>query len=131
MADEKKIIIDDDWKKQAQQEKEKVSEEIKKEHEKEEEQKKQPPMPKGDFLGLVSMLSTQAYFALGLMGNPDTKEQPKPNIEMAKYLIDVLGDLEEKTKGNLSDQEKEALQGSLSQLRMIFVKITEDPEAKS
>lgn len=121
MADEKKIIIDDDWKKEAQQEKEKASEEIKKEHE---EQENQPPMPKGDFIGLVNMLSTQAYFALGLMANPETKEQPKPNIEMAKYLIDILGDLEEKTKGNLSDQENDALGGSLSQLRMLFVKIT-------
>ena len=127
MADEKKIIIDDDWKQQAQQEKEKASEEIKKEHEK---QENQPPMPKGDFIGLISMLSTQAYFALGVMGNPETKEQPKPNIEMAKYLIDILGDLEEKTKGNLSDQENDALQGSLSQLRMLFVKITGGSEEK-
>lgn len=115
---EKKIIIDSDWKAQAQAEKEKAEAEI-------EAEKQIPELPKGDFASLVSMLATQAYYALGLIGNPNDPKKPEPNLEMARYIIDVLNTLEEKTKGNLTAEETSFFQSTLTQLRMIFVKMTE------
>lgn len=121
MAEEKKIIIDDDWKKQAQEEKEKAQKELEAEK-----QQEVPKLPKGDFAGLVSMLATQSFYAMGLMGNPEDGSVPEKNLELACYTIDILGDLEEKTKGNLSKEEEEMLKAAVSQLRMAFVKVSQE-----
>ncbi|MHC4124770.1 MAG: DUF1844 domain-containing protein [Planctomycetota bacterium] len=129
MTDEKKqdekIIIDEDWKQQAQKEKEVLA--AKEEVEKEKTQQQQEPsepLPKGDFAALVSMLVTQVLFALGMLemkGQEDEKRQPDLNI--AKYNIDMLEALEEKTKGNLTEQEEKMLQNTLEQVRMAYVKV--------
>ena len=120
---EKKIIVDEDWKTEAQKEKE----EIKKE-EQESPHEQERRMPPGDFAGLVSMLTTQAFFAMGVIGmKEDGKEQEvHRDMELAKYYIDLLGMLEEKTKGNLSAEEQKMLSGSLYQVRMIYVKVQEE-----
>lgn len=120
--DEKKIIVDDDWKKQAQAEKEKVQKELEEEKQKEQTQQ----LPEGNFSSLVSMLATQSFYALGLIGNPEDGSAPEPNIELAKYTIDMLNDLEEKTKGNLSKEEEEILKAAVSQLRMAFVQVSQN-----
>lgn len=124
MSDDKKIIVDDDWKKQAQQEKEKAQEEVKAEKEKQEQQK----LPDGNFSSLVSMLATQAFYSMGLIGNPEDGSVPEVNLELAKYTIDMLNDLEEKTKGNLSEEEEAILKAATAQLRMAFVKVSSDSE---
>ena len=124
MADEeKKIIVDEDWKAQAQKEKETLKEQEKVEHEKEEEPR--PPMPEANFSGLVSMLATQAFYALGLI-RPEGDEEKKvePDWQIAKFNIDMLGMLEEKCKGNLTDEEAALLKSTLDQLRMLFVQLS-------
>lgn len=125
MADEeKKIIIDEDWKQQAQREKETMAAKEKEEKKKQEAEEPQPgpggPMPQGNFAALVSMLTTQALFALGLI-RVRGEEEHEPDLEMARYNIDVLEMLAEKTKGNLSPQEQQMLKNTLSDLRMGFV----------
>ena len=124
MADEeKKIIVDEDWKAQAQKEKEVLKEQEKHEHEKEEHP--QPQMPEANFSGLVSMLATQAFYALGLIRSEEDKDKEvQPNWDIAKFNIDMLGMLEEKCKGNLSDEEANALKSTLDQLRMLFVQLS-------
>ena len=117
--DEPKIIVDEDWKQQAQKEKEKTAKQEKTEKRKEKPQYGQ--LPKGDFSTLVSMLVSQTLFALGLLHPKD--EQPQLNLELAKFNIDLLEALVEKTKGNLSDDEKQMLESSLDELRMAYVKI--------
>jgi hypothetical protein len=117
---EKKIIIDEDWKAEAQKEKETADDEAKIEKEK----AAQPQMPKGDMAGLVSMLSSQAAYALGLMQIPGQKEKPEVNLDMARFSIDLLEVLAEKTKGNLTDEEHSLLDGTLHQLRMAFVQLS-------
>ena len=121
---EKKIIIDEDWKTQAQKEKEQLKnkEKIEKE-EKQEDQAKpaQQPLPKGDISTLISMLATQAMFAMGFIRTEKDKE-PTVDLNMAKFNIDLLETLEEKTKGNLSDDEQKMLTDAVSQLRMGYVK---------
>jgi hypothetical protein len=69
---------------------------------------------------LVSTLAGQAAVALGQLTNPITNKM-EVNLELAKHVIDTLQVLEEKTKGNLSADEQNILQGVLSQLRLVFV----------
>jgi hypothetical protein len=121
---EKKLIIDEDWKKQAQAEKEKLDAEVTHEQEKPEPQESERgPLPEGSFTSLVSLLVMQTYMALGAMRQKDEKETP-PDLEFAKYHIDTLGDLEKKTKGNLSPDEEEMLRTALHQLRMLYVRLS-------
>ena len=117
--EEKKIIIDEDWKQEAQKEKEILAAEEEKE---EMENAGRGPLPPGDFAALISMLMTQSLFAMGFL-QIKGQEAKEPDLEMAKYNIDMLQTLEEKTKGNLTDQEQKVLSDTLNQLRMAYVKV--------
>lgn len=141
---EKKIIIDEDWKSKAQQEKDVLKEKEKigksadakasifakattdKLADRGEDggQEQQYQLPAGDFGALISLLATQAMFAMGLITTEKDKE-PKKDLRLAKFHIDMLEALEEKTKGNLTEQETKFLSGTLSQLRMGFVSAAE------
>jgi len=119
--EEKKIIIDEDWKQQAQKEKEVLAAQEKVEKGKApDESKARGSLPKGNFAALVSMLVTQALFALGMLEVEGQKKEP--DLELARYNIDMLQTLEEKTKGNLTKEEEKVLENTLSQVRMAYVK---------
>ena len=126
--DEKKIIVDEDWKQQAQKEKETLAAQEKPEKEEaetqqaDEEKAHRGPLPPGNFAALVSMLVTQALFALGVL-KVQGQEDKEPDLEMAKYNIDMLETLEEKTRGNLTEEEKNVLENTLNQVRMAYVKV--------
>ena len=77
-------------------------------------------MPPASFGMLVTSLATQAMAALGFFPDPSTGETML-NRPIAKHFIDTLSVLDEKTKGNLTDQESEILSQALHQLRMVFV----------
>ena len=101
--EEKKIIVDEDWKAEAQREKETLAAQEEAEKKKTQEEKQaRGPLPQGNFAALISMLMTQALFALGLL-QVKGQEKKEPDLEMAKYNIDMLETLEEKTKGNLTE----------------------------
>jgi hypothetical protein len=120
--DDKKIIIDEGWKQQAQKEKETLAAQEKAEKEKAQGDKsRHRPLPKGDFAALISMLVTQALFALGVL-QVEGQEKKEPDLELAKYNIDILETVEEKTKGNLTEEEKKVLENTLGQVRMAYVK---------
>lgn len=126
--DDKKIIIDEDWKQQAQREKEILAEQEKAEKEKAEKEKtprdkpRRGSLPKGDFAALISMLVTQALFALGVL-QVEGQEEKEPDLELAKYSIDMLETIEKKTKGNLTEEEKKVLENTLGQVRIAYVKV--------
>jgi hypothetical protein len=126
MADEeKKIIIDEDWKREAQREKEKLAAkeaQDKKEQAAEEPRKGPRGLPRGDLAGLISMLTTQALFSLGLI-QVRGDEDREPDLELARYNIDMLEAIEQKTKGNLTPEEQEMLKNTLSDLHMGYVSI--------
>jgi len=126
MADEKKkLIIDEDWKQKAQREKEVMAAKEQEEKKKEAEGPEagpDGPMPQGNFAALVSMLTTQALFALGLL-RIRGEEEHGPDLEMARYNIDMLEALAVKTKGNLDPQEEKMLKDTLGDLRMGFVSV--------
>ena len=79
-------------------------------------------MPEGNFAALISMLTTQSLFALGLLHVKD-QEEKEPDLEMAKYNIDILETLQEKTKGNLTKEEETVLSNTLNELRMGYVRV--------
>ncbi len=121
--EEKKIIVDEDWKAEAQKEKEILAAQEEAEKKKTPEEKQaRGPLPQGNFAALVSMLTTQALFALGLL-QVKGQEERGPDLELAKYNIDMLETLEEKTKGNLSKEEEAVLANTLNELRMGYVKV--------
>ena len=121
--EEKKIIVDEDWKAEAQKEKEILAAQEEAEKKKKQEEKQtRGPLPEGNFAALVSMLTTQALFALGLI-QVKGQEEKEPDLEMAKYNIDILETIQEKTKGNLTKEEDTVLANTLNELRMGYVRV--------
>lgn len=119
---EKKIIVDEDWKQQAQKEKKILAAQEKAEKKKPDKDKdERAALPEGNFAALISVLTTQALFALGVLKIEG--QEREPDLEMAKYNIDMLETLEEKTKGNLTEEEKKVLENTLNQIRMAYVKV--------
>lgn len=68
----------------------------------------------------ISGLAMETLIALGDLPHPTTRKQAA-NLPHAKYLIDLLGILEEKTKGNLSVEEQRLLGDTVYQLRMRYL----------
>jgi hypothetical protein len=121
--EEKKIIVDENWKAEAQKEKEILAaQEDAEKKKKQEEKQARGPLPEGNFAALVSMLTTQALFALGLL-QVKGQEEKEPDLEMAKYNIDILETIQEKTKGNLTKEEETVLSNTLNELRMGYVRV--------
>lgn len=133
-----KLHIDSDWKAQAQEEKRKLAEQAQAKKEAETPQADsdkgdhqqeqtaasgdQPGMPPANFETLLSTMATQALFAMGAIADPRTgKASVQPDI--ARHHIDMLGVIEQKTKGNLSEQESELLSGTLQELRNHYVQV--------
>ena len=122
MSDEApKLHIDSDWKAQAQAEKERLAEKeaAKAAHDRGAAQGEMPP---ADFRTLVATLASQAMMGLGAYGDPQTG-RVVIDVVGAQFAIDLLGVLEEKTKGNLSQEEADELKEVLAHLRARFVQI--------
>jgi len=123
-----KIIADDDWKAQAQAEKEKLAKDVEAKGEAAAPQGDTPrrprELPPASFATLVNSLLTQTFFALGGMEDPKTKKR-YVDLAVAKHHIDTMAMLEEKTKGNLSDEEKKLLNTALYEARMQYVQMAQ------
>lgn len=78
------------------------------------------PLPTIDFATFILSLSHSALMHLGEAPDPETNEV-HANLPLAKQNIDLLGLLEEKTKGNLSGDEERLLAQVLFDLRMRYV----------
>lgn len=86
--------------------------------------------PKGDLETLVLTLSTSAMYQLGLVEDPAGGQLP-PDLEAARHTIDMLGILQEKTRGNLSPQEAQLLEQVLYELRIAYVNLSSDPKRRT
>jgi hypothetical protein len=75
-------------------------------------------------------IASNAASSLGMMEHPVTRKR-EVDLELAKHWIDVLGMLEEKTKGNLVPQEEKILEGLLADLRMQYVSLNSSQSAKA
>lgn len=125
MAEAPKIQIDSDWKAQAQKEKQKLAE-----------QSKTKPaagagagaapggrqLPPANFEGLIATLASSALYAMGGVQDPQTGQRVVI-LDLARHHIDLLTVLEEKTKGNLSEEESTMLAQTLYELRSRYVQI--------
>ncbi|MBN2582602.1 MAG: DUF1844 domain-containing protein [Planctomycetes bacterium] len=81
------------------------------------------PLPPADFSMLVNSLAAQALMFMSPQADPETGKSVR-NLDLAKHTIDLLGVLEEKTKGNLTGDEKSLLDRVLYQMRMAYVSAT-------
>jgi hypothetical protein len=80
------------------------------------------------FLDLVQSLQVGAMAGLGMLQGPDGKRSPV-DLPAAKDAIDLLGILQEKTKGNLTKEEEEVLREGLYHLRMGYMAMINAPPA--
>ena len=107
MDEEDKKKVDEGWKESVQKEKDHAHQKDQAYHE-------------PTFAIFLSSLSMQAMIAMGRLENPITQKKER-NLEQARYLIDTIGILKEKTKNNLTVDEKKLLEESLYSLRMMYV----------
>lgn len=80
-----------------------------------------PPEP--DFTFFVTTLALQASIALGQVPNPSTNKKEE-DLTQAKFMIDTLSMLKEKTKGNLSQEETVFIENMLYELRVLYIEKT-------
>ncbi len=77
-------------------------------------------LPPIDFSRFIISLAHEALMFLGEIPHPETNKTVR-NLAMAKQTIDIIGMLEEKTKGNLSSAEEQLMKNLLYELRTKFV----------
>ena len=76
-----------------------------------------------DFLQLVGKLYQEGLAFMGLFDDPKTG-QSMANFPIASWHIDILGILEEKTKGNLTEEEAKLIKEAVANLKVTFVRAT-------
>jgi hypothetical protein len=79
-------------------------------------------LPPAGFGALVQSILTQILYYLGDLSTRGGGEG-QLNFDMAKYQLDMLNSLEDKTRGNLNDDEKQLLDTALYETRMRFVNV--------
>ena len=80
-----------------------------------------------NFLTYITSLTFQSMIFLGDIPNPLTNKTEK-NLTQAKFLIDTLTVIKEKTKGNLTSEEDNMINGALYELQMRFVELSSQKE---
>jgi hypothetical protein len=80
-------------------------------------------MPAMDFSTFLISLSTSALFHMGLVAEREGEPPPPANLPMARQTIDILEMIQEKTQGNLNDEEAHLFESLLYELRMRFVEV--------
>jgi len=78
-------------------------------------------LPKIDFSTFIFSLNSSALVHLGFLDDPSSGKKSE-NLSIAKQTIDILGMLEEKTRGNLLPEEENMLRHILYDLRLLYVK---------
>ncbi|HEY3836065.1 MAG TPA: DUF1844 domain-containing protein [Bryobacteraceae bacterium] len=79
------------------------------------------PVPPATFEYLVATFRFQAEMQMGMYQFGEEGDKQEPNLDLARHMIDTLAMLEEKTRGNLSLEEKRLLENSITELRFRFV----------
>jgi len=137
MADNENIDakkhIDEGWKEKAREERESLAHESASsgatEAEKQDAEEEKPgesgeslgEFPPPDFATFISGLATQAFVYLGQVESPVSGKKEK-DLGAARHVLDTLGMLEEKTRGNLTQEEAAYLEELLYNLRMFYIR---------
>ena len=78
------------------------------------------PLPKIDFSSFILSVYSSGLVQLGKVEDPSTGKK-NINLDLAKHTIDMIAMLEEKTKGNLNEEEENLLKALLSEIRLAYV----------
>ena len=78
-------------------------------------------MPLIDFSTFIFSLNSSALVHLGIISEPGSDKKMK-SLPLAKQTIDILGMLQEKTKGNLTNDEENLFKNMLHDLRLMYVR---------
>ena len=129
---EPKKKVDETWKREVEEEKRKAeaaSESPRGERAgaTQEDLSEAPPL-EASFPLFITSLATQALVQMGQIESPITGKKEK-NLQEARYTIDILGIIEEKTKGNLENDEARLLRSVLYDLRMHYVEAAKDEKS--
>ncbi len=86
-----------------------------------------------DFDFLVLMLRADAEVHLGMypQAGGEGEQKPEPNLPLARKIIDTLAMLQDKTKGNLSLEEKRQLDNTVTELRFRYLQVFETQQKKA
>ena|SRR5689334_10979303 len=84
------------------------------------------PLPPASFMFLVESILMQTQMHLGLMHFGEKDEKYEPNLNLARHSIDLLGVLQEKTKGNLTAEEQRLIENGLTELRFRYVQVSDE-----
>ncbi|MDD5005640.1 MAG: DUF1844 domain-containing protein [Candidatus Omnitrophica bacterium] len=106
--EEKDKKIDESWKESVEKEKKEPAKE------------KEIPIPEATFSFFITTLGIQAAIALGEIPNPMTNKTEE-NLDQAKYLIDIIDMLKEKTKNNLTKEEGQMVESLLYDFHLKYV----------
>ena len=90
-------------------------------------QKDKSQFPPVNFTALISEFALAASAHLGQLRTSET-DDVSIDLGMARRMIDTIELLREKTQGNLTDSEGEFLEGTLYNLRMIYVRAAQNPQ---
>ena len=130
--EEGQFRVDEGWKESVAAEREHLREQ---QEQKQGGSAQQPPprrpeaLPKPDLRVFLAGLSTQTLAALGELENPITKKKGR-DLREARYIIDTIEMLKQKTQGNLSEDEEQYLDGLLHDLRIRYVSAVQSGEAE-
>ena len=89
-----------------------------------------PEQQELSFVAFVISLATTAAIHLGDVPDPATGQPMEVNLDGAKQMIDILTLLEEKTRGNLTAEERQVLEQVLYELRLHFVELSGGGDGK-
>ena len=120
---EKNLDDEEKEEKEAPAAEEKTEAETKEADKKQDATDQEPPLqfPEINFATFVASLNASALLQLGAIEDPTTGTKNK-NLPMAKQTIDILSMMQEKTAGNLSEEEESLLKNILYDLRLMYVK---------
>ncbi|MFU8769345.1 MAG: DUF1844 domain-containing protein [Desulfotignum sp.] len=80
-------------------------------------------LPRVDFSSFILSIYSSGLVQLGKVADPSTGETKK-DLMVAKYTVDMMAMLAEKTKGNLNKDEENLMRALLSEIRLAYVEAT-------
>jgi hypothetical protein len=89
------------------------------------------PLPPANFAFLVESILMQTQMQLGLLRFGETDEENEPNLPLARHSIDMLGMLQDKTRGNLTTEEQRLIENGLTELRFRFIQVSDELKKKA
>jgi hypothetical protein len=84
------------------------------------------PLPPASFAFLVESILMQTQMQLGLFHLGEEDKDSEPNLPLARHSIDILGMLQDKTRGNLTSEEQRLLENGLTEIRFRFIQVSDE-----